>query len=119
MTDALAACRRGIALSATATGSTATASTSPRSTIPGGRSRSTSQKTALAGIGFESVKLERSSDDWLTCWVGVLERPNRTHIHDVAFHAACGPVNLREAIQVFVAWMRQAGPNGIEDHGRE
>jgi len=42
---------------------------------------------------LDRMKLERTENDWLQCWV-----ENRK------FHAGCGPKNLSEAIDIFCDW---------------
>ena len=49
--------------------------------------------TALAGRPFERVEAHRAERDWLVCWV-----------EDEQWQAACGPLNLGEAIEAFLAW---------------
>lgn len=46
--------------------------------------------TALTGRGFVRKELHRSEHDWLTAWVD-----------EDRFEAACGPLNLGEAIHEF------------------
>ena len=65
------------------------------------------ENTPLAGTPFEPVKIERSDTDWLTCWVGVPDLPNRGRVQAESFQAFCGPENLEEAINVFLGWARQ------------
>jgi hypothetical protein len=43
---------------------------------------------------FDQVKLERTKNDWVQCWVD-----NRK------FNAACGPKNLSEVINIFCEWV--------------
>ncbi len=64
------------------------------------------EDTPLAGTPFEPVKIERSDSDWLTCWVGVPDRPNCGRVQAQAFQAYCGPANLEEAIGMFLDWSR-------------
>lgn len=45
---------------------------------------------------FERVEVHRSEHDWCVAWVD-----------DSAFHAACGPLNLGEAIHLFRAWCQE------------
>ena len=67
------------------------------------------EDTPLAGAPFEPVKIERSDSDWLTCWVGVPDRPDRGRVQEEAFQAYCGPANLEEAIGVFLDWSHGSG----------
>jgi immunity protein 53 of polymorphic toxin system len=60
---------------------------------PGWRAKIDLVGTPLADASFDRHEIHRSDDDWVACWV----------VED-AFHAACGPRNLEEALQVFVDW---------------
>jgi hypothetical protein len=42
---------------------------------------------------LERIKIDRNDGDWIHYWV-----------EKKTFHVRCGPVNLSEAIQVFVDW---------------
>ena len=42
---------------------------------------------------LERTRIERGKNDWIEYWVA-----------DSHFQAACGPLNLSEAIKVFIAW---------------
>jgi len=42
---------------------------------------------------LERLKIERTEDDWIHYWV-----------EKKSFHIRCGPLNLTEAIELFVAW---------------
>ena len=42
---------------------------------------------------FARLETHRTEDDWVVCW-----------IEEDAFHAACGPLNLEEALEVFLDW---------------
>jgi Immunity protein 53 len=44
-------------------------------------------------MSFDSVKIERSDEDWVHVWV-----------EDHRWHAACGPLNLDEALGMFLGW---------------
>jgi hypothetical protein len=57
-----------------------------------------SVKIALGGTelekrSFERVHVDRAEDDWLRAWVEAGE-----------WNAACGPLNLVEAVEAFLAW---------------
>ncbi len=51
--------------------------------------------TKNEGINFTKIKIERTEDDWLHCWV-----------EKEVFHAACGPLNLEEVLEVFLKWAK-------------
>ena len=57
---------------------------------PGWRLRINLVGTELDGLPYERTEVERGDHDWLQTWVG-----------DGAFQAACGPLNLGEAIYAF------------------
>ncbi len=42
---------------------------------------------------LERLKIERTEDDWIHYWV-----------EKKSFHIRCGPLNLTEAVELFVAW---------------
>ena len=44
---------------------------------------------------LERTRVERGENDWIEYWVA-----------DSHFQAACGPLNLSEAIKIFVDWFR-------------
>jgi hypothetical protein len=46
--------------------------------------------TALETQPFERVEIDRTETDWLRAWV-----------EDEKWHAACGPLNLTEALKTF------------------
>ena len=71
--------------------------------------------TALAEAPFDSAKVERSERDWLTCWVGMPDRPNPTGVQALAFRAACGPENLSEVLGIFLDWARRSAPWDARD----
>jgi hypothetical protein len=60
---------------------------------PGWRIKIELQETAAAGRLLERVKVDRSENDWIHCWV-----------KNDLFEAACGPLNLSETLQIFVSW---------------
>jgi hypothetical protein len=43
---------------------------------------------------FGRTKIERTEDDWISCWVEKNE-----------FNAAMGPQNLAEGIEIFLRWV--------------
>ena len=49
--------------------------------------------TSLAGQPYERQQVHRSEHDWLVTWQ-----------EDNHFHAACGPLNLGEALHTFRRW---------------
>ena len=53
--------------------------------------------TKADGRALERAKIERTENDWIQYWV-----ENRQ------FHAACGPLNLSEAIQTFIEWFQKS-----------
>ena len=60
---------------------------------PGWRIRIDLAETPVEGKTFDRVEVERADDDWLQAWV-----------EDARWHAACGPLNLNEALGVFLDW---------------
>jgi hypothetical protein len=57
-----------------------------------------SVKIALGGTGleersFDRIHVDRAEDDWLRAWVEADK-----------WNAACGPLNLVEAVEAFLAW---------------
>jgi hypothetical protein len=46
---------------------------------------------------FNRFEIERAEDDWIHAWV-----------EDHKWNAACGPLNLEEALGLFVAWTESA-----------
>ena len=60
---------------------------------PGWRLRVNLAGTELEGRYMERRVLDRSSDDWMQCW-----------LEDDCFHAAGGPTNLGELLRAFQAW---------------
>lgn len=57
---------------------------------PGWRARVNMQGASLDGRKFDRVKVERSDNDWIQAWV-----------EENTWHAACGPLNLDEALGIF------------------
>ena len=47
----------------------------------------------LEGGEFERLAIERAEDDWFEAWV-----------EDGAWQAICGPLNLDDALNAFLAW---------------
>lgn len=62
---------------------------------PGWGMKADIARTEVAGVQSDWVKLERSEDDW------VFYRST-----GVVFEAACGPLNLAEAIELFLEFVR-------------
>ncbi len=60
---------------------------------PGWRVKVDLEATELKSRLFQRHEVHRSEDDWCVTWVD-----------DAAFHAACGPTNLGEALHRFRAW---------------
>jgi hypothetical protein len=52
--------------------------------------------TALEGLGFERISVERSEADWLVC-----------RVEQERFLADGGPENLDEMLTVFLVWVEQ------------
>ena len=50
-------------------------------------------RTSIEGQSFQSIKVERTEQDWLHAW--------RTEIE---FNIACGPENLEESLTLFCEW---------------
>jgi predicted house-cleaning NTP pyrophosphatase (Maf/HAM1 superfamily) len=48
----------------------------------------------LSKAESSSVKVERADADWIQAWV-----------EENTWHAACGPLNLDEALGIFIAWV--------------
>ncbi len=44
---------------------------------------------------FESIKIERTENDWIHC-----------KVKDKLFNAACGPLNLEETLGIFLKWAK-------------
>ena len=55
--------------------------------------------TELEPRGKDRAEVHRSEHDWCTTWV-----------EDATFHAACGPLNLGEAIHEFRCWAQPVEP---------
>ena len=49
--------------------------------------------TPLQNKSFNEIKLNRTDDNWIHCWV-----------ENKKFNAACGPRNLDEALEIFINW---------------
>lgn len=60
---------------------------------PGWSVRIDLEETDLEGHDFPRQDLKRGMDDWVMAWTS-----------DMAFHAACGPGNLTEALNLFRRW---------------
>ena len=63
---------------------------------PGWRLKINIRGTKAEGKKLELVKLDRTENDWIHRWADGLQ-----------FDAACGPLNLSEAIQLFVDWFEK------------
>ena len=50
--------------------------------------------TSLEGLAFDPVRIERSEHDWVSC-----------RLESERFKAACGPLNLVEAVEIFRVWV--------------
>ena len=62
---------------------------------PGWRVKIDLTGTYLEIKHFESIKIERSDNDWIHCWV----KENK-------FNGAGGPKNLQEILSKFLEWSR-------------
>jgi hypothetical protein len=60
---------------------------------PGWRIRIDLHDTRKQDCTLERRKIERAQNDWLEYW-----------IEKQQFHIACGPLNLSEAVEIFVRW---------------
>ena len=60
---------------------------------PGWRLRINLNETRAENRVLERTRIDRSENDWMMYWV-----------EERVFHAACGPLNLSEAIKVFIGW---------------
>jgi hypothetical protein len=60
---------------------------------PGWRVRIDLHETNKQGSSLERIAINRTEDDWIQYWV-----------KEQKFHLACGPMNLSEAIEIFVNW---------------
>lgn len=60
---------------------------------PGWRVHVDLADTDLDGRAFDRLDVERSDADWLRAWV-----------EDRRWQAACGPLNLGEAVDTFLCW---------------
>ncbi|HXZ26719.1 MAG TPA: immunity 53 family protein [Terriglobales bacterium] len=60
---------------------------------PGWRVEIDLRDTKKEGVSLQTVKIERTDDDWIHYW-----------IEKRRFQIACGPGNLSEAIELFVGW---------------
>ncbi|HYX67946.1 MAG TPA: immunity 53 family protein [Terriglobales bacterium] len=60
---------------------------------PGWRVEIDLRDTKKQDAALQTVKIERTDDDWIHYWV-----------EKRRFHIACGPGNLSEAIDLFVQW---------------
>jgi hypothetical protein len=58
------------------------------------------QDSEFEGVSFKEVQIERAEHDWLHCFV-----ENNT------FKVRCGPMNLEEAVVLFLNWYDQASVN--------
>ena len=56
------------------------------------------KNTALEGVHFDKVEVERPSDDWVHC-----------SVDDGVFKGACGPENLTELINHFRGFAESSG----------
>lgn len=65
---------------------------------PGWQLRIDLTGTPLAGVPYERSEVARGEHDWVFTWVT-----------NDAFEAACGPLNLGEAIHTFRLWAQAAG----------
>lgn len=52
------------------------------------------EETAMEGIKFQSIEIERTEDDWIVC-----------KVDNKIFDIACGSLNLLEALNIFRSWV--------------
>lgn len=57
------------------------------------------EETDLEGREYTLQEVDRSTQDWVRTWTA-----------EKAFHAACGPGNLIEALTLFRAWATTPAP---------
>ena len=60
---------------------------------PGWRLTISLDGTELHERPFDRLRVERAEDDWIQAWV-----------ESGKWNAACGPLNLVEAVEAFLAW---------------
>lgn len=60
---------------------------------PGWRIEINLNETRAEDRILQKVRMERTVEDWILYWV-----------EKKTFHAACGPSNLSETIEIFVDW---------------
>ncbi len=65
---------------------------------PGWRIKISLEETRLKSESFSRLEIERSENDWIFCWV-----------ENKIFNAACGPLNLEEALGIFLKWANEKG----------
>lgn len=61
--------------------------------------------TALRDRPFIDVEIDRSPDDWLN--LRVTQLPGKPRVLQIF----CGPLNLAEALDLFLAWAAQDAPS--------
>jgi hypothetical protein len=64
---------------------------------PGWRARISLTGTSIEKAPFESIRDERTEDNWIHAWIDV--KDDKT-----VFNIACGPENLAEALKMFCDW---------------
>lgn len=62
---------------------------------PGWSLRVDLRRTELEDRSLAREEIHRADDDWMVCW-----------IENGQYRAACGPLNLAEALAAFLAWTR-------------
>ena len=65
---------------------------------PGWTLRVSLQGTRAEGRALDRVRIERSLNDWLHCWVDQEKQE---------FHAAMGSINLAEGVEAFLDWFER------------
>ena len=60
---------------------------------PGWHLKINLNETKVENNVLERTRIDRGEKDWIMYWV-----------EKRVFHAACGPLNLSEAIKIFVDW---------------
>ena len=66
---------------------------------PGWRVRVDLVDTALHANEYERVETHRKENDWVVSWRD-----------EKLWHAACGPLNLQEALGLFLTWANRNTP---------
>ncbi len=60
---------------------------------PGWSVKISLDRTGLEARAFDRLRIDRAEDDWLQAWIEAGK-----------WNAACGPLNLTEALEAFLTW---------------